>query len=76
MNRSAQKILKTYLEKKSLLYERALGAEELWQFMSKASEEVQNLVFKLLNEGNVEEAIKIVEKTLGLEEGQLWQYMS
>ena len=75
MNSKIKNVITKHLEKNAILYEHSLGAEEMWHFMAKAPLELQNLVFKMLNQGNVEEAIKIVEKTLGMEEGTLWKHI-
>jgi len=59
-----KKIIKAYLEKKGIIYERTLGAEEITLFMMRAPEKEQEKFMNLLNEQKVEEAMKIVENFL------------
>jgi len=78
MKNSIDRIVKTYRAKKALVYEGCLGAEELFQFYKDAPEETKNEFDTLLqseNEKDREQAISILEKFLGIVEGELYKCM-
>ena len=75
MNKRIENIVNNYLKKKSIVYERSLGAEEVTLFMLRAPEEKQDAFMRLLSEKKMEEAMKMVEEFLGIEEGELWKAM-
>ena len=68
-------VIRDYLEKKGIVYERALGAEEIALFMLRAPENDQDQFMKLLGKHKVEEAMNLVEDFLGIEKGDLWDAM-
>lgn len=75
MNKRIEKIINTYLEKEAIIYERALGAEEIALFMLRAPENDQEKFMKFLGEKRVEEAMGLVEDFLGIGKGDLWDAM-
>lgn len=75
MNKRIEKIVNNYLKKKSIVYERSLGAEEVTLFMLRAPEEDKDKFMDLLSEQKMEEAMKMVEKFLEIPEGELWEAM-
>jgi len=75
MNERIKKIIIAHLKKRSIVYERALGAEEIVLFMLKAPKNKQDQFINLLGDEKVEDAMNLVEDFLGIEEGDLWDAM-
>jgi hypothetical protein len=78
MKNSIDLIAQVYITKKALVYEGCLGVEELFKFYRDAPEETKDEFDELLNseeEKDRKRAIGILEKFLGILEGELYKCM-
>ena len=78
MKNSIDRIIRAYRTRKALVYEGCLGAEELWKFYKNAPEETKDEFDELIkskDEQDQKQAIAILEKFLGILEGELYKCM-